>query len=224
MEIVNFMEDTNQKENNSKANFRISNRIDYDSTFKSLSRTLSSHAEGLRELAKNSENAMIGNKVAPKHTGRDCILLFSQRKSAKDVPLIGFLDFIGFDRSRVEKFEVLNKSDAALYSHTKKEDARGGHGNGGKVYGAFHFEEASWHTCLNNKYNKLTYETNYGKARNLGLKIFEEQHGDEDLSNSCFDEAMIEHVRALVVEVQRPVEQRHDALRRAHEAHLGTAG
>ena len=176
MEIVNFMEETNKKDNNSKIKFRISNKIDYDSSFRTLERTLSSHAEGLRELAKNSENAMIGNKVAPKHTGRDCILLFSQRKSTKDIPLIGFLDFIGFDRSRVEKFEVLNKSDAALYSHTKKEDARGGHGNGGKVYGAFHFEEATWHVCLNNKYNQLTYETNYGKVKKLGLKVFDEQH------------------------------------------------
>lgn len=55
MEIVNFMEETNKKDNNSKIKFRISNKIDYDSSFRTLERTLSSHAEGLRELAKNSE-------------------------------------------------------------------------------------------------------------------------------------------------------------------------
>ena len=171
MEIVNFMEETDQKKNNSNVKFRISNKIDYNSSFRSLERTLSSHAEGLRELAKNSENAMIGNKVALKHTGRDCILLFSQRKSVKDVTLIGFLDFIGFDRSRVEKFEVLNKSDAALYSHTKKEDMlEEDTVMVEKFMEAFYFEEATWHTCLNNKYNQLTYETNYGKAKEFRFK------------------------------------------------------
>ena len=175
MEIVNFMEETDQKKNNSNVKFRISNKIDYNSSFRSLERTLSSHAEGLRELAKNSENAMIGNKVALKHTGRDCILLFSQRKSVKDVPLIGFLDFIGFDRSRVEKFEVpINQMQ--LCTAIQKRRCQRWSRKRWKSLWAFYFEEASWHTCLNYKYNKLTYETNYGKARNLGLKIFEEQH------------------------------------------------
>ncbi len=173
MEIVNMIE---KNEGNSKKNYRISEKINYTSSFKSLAPSLTSHAEGIRELAKNSENAMIGNKVEIKSSQRDCILFFLQPRKVSEEPMVGLLDFIGFDKQRVEKFEELNKHDAALYAHTKKEDARGGHGNGGKIYGAFWFKEATWHTCLNNKYNELSYETNYGSNKRLGLKIFDEQH------------------------------------------------
>ena len=95
MEIVNMIE---KNEGNSKKNYRISEKINYTSSFKSLAPSLTSHAEGIRELAKNSENAMIGNKVEIKSSQRDCILFFLQPRKVSEEPMVGLLDFIGFDK------------------------------------------------------------------------------------------------------------------------------
>ena len=57
MEIVN-MKEKEINEKNSNKNYRISEKINYTSSFRSLAASLTSNAEGIRELAKNSENAI----------------------------------------------------------------------------------------------------------------------------------------------------------------------
>ncbi len=174
MEAISVFEDRNREGN---VQYTKSDDVSFIGSWKLLIKQLDDHPNGIRELLKNSGSAMV--RAQKKDDARQCILFLKQKSNSTN--LIGFLDFVGMERTRFLKLKKLNDPDAAKGKNAREHDVWGGHGNGGKIYAAKMFDEGFWYTCKDNKFNHGGYRTNFVSNKKIDDENFkfiyaEEQH------------------------------------------------
>jgi hypothetical protein len=150
------VEQKNQKKYNLNKNIKYSIETDEYGTRRNLLKMLQDHTSGLGELFKNSKDEYERENF----NREDCLAILFFKNGTKDQQsLIGFLDFGGMDKKRLENFKEFNKTDASLGENTTEDQQYGGKGNGAKLYGLSLFDRSSWYTGKDKHLYRVGFNT-----------------------------------------------------------------
>ena len=156
--------------NKNNQSIKRSKKVNYIGTLRNLTKHMKDHHAGLVELLKNSADACLRDN----HDKNESLgIIFFKNAKKGTSSKIGFLDFVGIEKERKEKFIDWNKLDASMDANTNSGDLFGGKGNGGKLYGLSLFDEAWWSTLKNSTSFKVGFSSRSSSSKKISDKDLE---------------------------------------------------